>query len=329
MNQMTPSRNSYLAHYGVKGMKWGVRKGPPYPLGSGGKANPFAAKLSDISKTSIDWGKTAVGSALNGDPMDYAVKNPNAYAVVQEWAASSEQSDADPKSYDLGQQIADDFMGGVYEENAPKLDHEESLDERIEAINPNYGQTGYMDNCTGCSMAFWARDHGYDVTAGSFSETATDADVCEYFKDAPGFTQTKPERPVNNSFSKLSDDERERLIEEAVAKETAARAADPDYDVKKKAATVDEAILSNNPDGSYGMFHGTYSGTLSGHSLVYSVDDDSVKYYDCQNNTKYDSTTDMLKEYPFWDESCRYMRTDNLEPNWNNLGKDHRLERRD
>ena len=26
MNQMTPSRNSYLAHYGVKGMKWGVRK---------------------------------------------------------------------------------------------------------------------------------------------------------------------------------------------------------------------------------------------------------------------------------------------------------------
>ena len=39
--------NLYLVHHGIKGMKWGVRKGPPYPLGSGGKPNPFNTKPSE------------------------------------------------------------------------------------------------------------------------------------------------------------------------------------------------------------------------------------------------------------------------------------------
>lgn len=26
---------SHLAHHGIKGQKWGVENGPPYPLGSG------------------------------------------------------------------------------------------------------------------------------------------------------------------------------------------------------------------------------------------------------------------------------------------------------
>ena len=28
-------RELYLAHHGIKGQRWGVRRGPPYPLGSG------------------------------------------------------------------------------------------------------------------------------------------------------------------------------------------------------------------------------------------------------------------------------------------------------
>ena len=28
-------KNDYLAHHGILGQKYGVRNGPPYPLGSG------------------------------------------------------------------------------------------------------------------------------------------------------------------------------------------------------------------------------------------------------------------------------------------------------
>ena len=28
-----PSLDEYLAHHGIRGQKWGVRNGPPYPLG--------------------------------------------------------------------------------------------------------------------------------------------------------------------------------------------------------------------------------------------------------------------------------------------------------
>lgn len=37
------SRNAELYHHGIKGQKWGVRNGPPYPLGSG-KGSSRSAK---------------------------------------------------------------------------------------------------------------------------------------------------------------------------------------------------------------------------------------------------------------------------------------------
>lgn len=39
--------NNYLVHHGKKGQKWGVRNGPPYPLGTNKsfKATSFSAKL--------------------------------------------------------------------------------------------------------------------------------------------------------------------------------------------------------------------------------------------------------------------------------------------
>lgn len=44
----------YLAHHGVKGQKWGVRNGPPYPLKDGrsrGKAIVDKSRVSDIPNT--------------------------------------------------------------------------------------------------------------------------------------------------------------------------------------------------------------------------------------------------------------------------------------
>ena len=42
------SRNAELYHHGIKGQKWGVQNGPPYPLGSGKNVKIF---ISGSSKT--------------------------------------------------------------------------------------------------------------------------------------------------------------------------------------------------------------------------------------------------------------------------------------
>lgn len=44
--------SDYLEHYGRKGMKWGVRRGPPYPIGSGSKnknENRYANKDGSLT----------------------------------------------------------------------------------------------------------------------------------------------------------------------------------------------------------------------------------------------------------------------------------------
>ena len=51
--------NSYLAHHGVMGMKWGVRRYQPYPDGhSGGKEVGKATKVKQRIKSSVDNYKT-------------------------------------------------------------------------------------------------------------------------------------------------------------------------------------------------------------------------------------------------------------------------------
>lgn len=46
------SRNAELYHHGIKGQKWGVRNGPPYPLGSGKESFKYSKKKyeNDISE---------------------------------------------------------------------------------------------------------------------------------------------------------------------------------------------------------------------------------------------------------------------------------------
>lgn len=43
------SRNAELYHHGIQGQKWGVRNGPPYPLGSGASPRAFIEKYSNES----------------------------------------------------------------------------------------------------------------------------------------------------------------------------------------------------------------------------------------------------------------------------------------
>lgn len=67
--------NTFIMHFGIKGQKWGVRNGPPYPLGSGqmssrekaAGSSPQKQKkkgLSDRQKAVLKFGAKAVATAF-------------------------------------------------------------------------------------------------------------------------------------------------------------------------------------------------------------------------------------------------------------------------
>ena len=62
------SRNAELYHHGIKGQKWGVRNGPPYPLGSGKSPSKFIADRREKG-IAEDWAdldsKVKVGSIMS------------------------------------------------------------------------------------------------------------------------------------------------------------------------------------------------------------------------------------------------------------------------
>lgn len=62
-----PSLDEYLAHHGIKGQKWGERRGPPYPLTAeqkkgGGVSEKTVAKFGQGDKLSQETLKQAIES---------------------------------------------------------------------------------------------------------------------------------------------------------------------------------------------------------------------------------------------------------------------------
>ena len=67
--------NSNLAHYGVPGMKWGVRKAPPPRKGSSSSRKGQAKKFSSIAISTLrEIGKAAVDSWREQGLLNYNVK---------------------------------------------------------------------------------------------------------------------------------------------------------------------------------------------------------------------------------------------------------------
>lgn len=60
------SKYAYIAHHGIKGQKWGIQNGPPYPIGSDGEPKGahrhiVKSKLSDKQKKLLKTGATIAG----------------------------------------------------------------------------------------------------------------------------------------------------------------------------------------------------------------------------------------------------------------------------
>jgi hypothetical protein len=294
-----------IEHHGIKGMKWGVRNGPPYPIGS--------KTRKAMAKARTNKGKITYGSKNNRDPSDHsrrgiktvalevglgaftaynlgslASKLITGYDIVMKTPVGLLNVDGMAAAAIIGTGIIAKHVLGtavshIKEKKAneriskleidkktglPKKDREWSKEEDMKAVNPSFKNfsDNSKNNCMLCTTAFDLRQRGYDVRAGNAAYGYKNADLKSWYPNA--------EIKRSNPF-KISSD------------------------------------LKSQGDGARGNLMVHWTGSFSGHSLAYEVNNGKVTVYDAQSGKKQNMALLMSKV-----SGVEYARLDNVEPDW-------------
>lgn len=162
-----------------------------------------------------------------------------------------------------------------------------SKSDDLKSVNPGWeNQDGYsQNNCPCCSVAYDMRRRGYEVTAKETARGLTSEQCVSFYKNPKVHTVVADNRDVSP--------ERRGLTKE-VTKE-----------------------MAKEPDGSRGIaFMDWYPGNTGGHMVSYEVENGKVYIYDAQSGEKL-----KLSEYSDMAISFSYYRTDNLEPDYDQIKK--------
>lgn len=177
--------NDYLEHHGIKGQKWGVRNGPPYPLKE--NAHSTSEKVRTGSKD-----KTAQGAEV------LAVELAVYATIIAAAAISAKKADA-RRTKQFDEEYYQQRKIKTLSE-CPKIDPSSmTMDEHMESINPGYPGFGTTSNCMFCTTAMAMRMKGYDVSAETCPNGWSSKNLASTFKDA------KSEEPKCKSTAELAN----------------------------------------------------------------------------------------------------------------------------
>ena len=289
-----------LYHHGIKGQKWGVKNGPPYPLGSD-KSTGKALKTN--SKSQKTKGKNKSSSSLN----NFAKKMERENGIIIPVGLIAYVSVYALAGLGLaGGALANKISYKHNKKKISKLREKEEIDpktglhlknkemsekEDLKAVNPerkNLDNTeGSGKNCTFCTTAYDLRRRGYDVHAGTTIQGYTNSQIASWYKKGK-FTDIKQT---------------------------------PETLVDRKTAMnyVKDTIIKHSGEGSRGNITVGWQGTFSGHSMIYEVKDGKLILMDGQNNQIYKNSDYIFDRVS--PNSVSFMRTDNLTPDYEKLKK--------
>lgn len=147
--------DAYLAHYGVMGMRWGVRKHEPTSSGESNSTDIKSKKSKGLSRNQkiVIAGAAFVGTAL----LAYG-----AYKAVD--AGVHMQLLQRGEAFILG--AKDGIPWKKNEKLADQtLTPDQIMDTVVKRINPNYSRTEGRNNCRRATFAYELSRRGYDVKA--------------------------------------------------------------------------------------------------------------------------------------------------------------------
>lgn len=185
------------------------------------------------------------------------------------------------------------FGDKVDEDNGlPLKKTETSKEEDLSTVNPGWENPDEYSqhNCPGCSVAYDLRRRGYDVIAKEFSNGLSEEEVASFYDGAVIKDVTADKSPFD--YSNL-----------------------PEWETRNY-ALADSVIdaLDSEPEGSRGMAYMYWYG--GGHIVSYEVENGRAILYDAQSGEKVKPTNYVVDAAAF-----RYFRTDNLEPNYEQVKK--------
>lgn len=283
----------YLSHHGIKGQKWGVRHGPPYPLTAQAKAKAypkkdkgstrFGSQEDDSGKKksglNIDKKTLAKVAAISAVAAATLIVAPKIIRAVQSKGGSGLSLSANADKLLAGRETEKiDPDTGLY------LKKEDlGINDDLKKINPNFKKgEAFQYNCALCTAAMEMRRRGYDVAASglenvsnggvSIDETSTWFKPPRYYE--PFLTGLTGEGA--NKFSEL------------------------------------KAAVKAQGNGARGEITVSWAGNGAGHSMFYQVENGSMVIYDGQSGEKFDgSKVDKLLNKTVF---AMIRRLDDLEP---------------
>lgn len=280
-----------LYHHGIKGMSWGKRNGPPYPLSAAkhravvkgndksvryGASDTRTAQDMDHSKSSK---AKYIARLVANVGLGVLTMNP-AYAVdAVSQIHGAVRSDVLTKKVDklLAQNDNVDQKTGL---KLKQKDMNEQQDAKM--VNPGFRNfdENTKNNCMLCTATYEMRRRGYDVTANKASYGYTYNDMSRWFPKAEVKTvQFKGSATENLTHSALTK------------------------------ATVDE--LRKQGNGARGNLMVQWAAGGGGHSMVYEVHGENVVIRCTQSNKTYNNPRKILKRC----RSVSYARLDNVDFN--------------
>lgn len=269
--------NTYLQHHGIKGQKWGVRNGPPYPLGSGQKTS--AEKKQSGSSTLS--GKQATEKALkNLSGCDPATITLLAYLGVSVVSYIATMSAVDKAAKNAVKKMRKDYSDELEQRykdskiqkvsDVPKTLKDTTPEESMKVTNPGFPDAGRTMNCTFCTAAMAMREKSYDVQAKA--------------SEHGWFTDDLYKKTFNAEHVKLKSRNAQQTLD----------------------------TLAAMGDGAYG--HLGVSWKLGGsHSLFWKNEGGKTRIYDGQSGQEFDIKNGEYARY-INHKNTDYTRLDNCEP---------------
>lgn len=267
----------FLEHYGVKGMKWGVRRYQPYPTGyrGGGKFLPDTAVPLKYKSPTADFlkraGKQTAGYLARVGLMEIAPPTALPLLVYDLYQSSKVY---DPVNYKK-------FDGPVESlKSLKKKTVKMSAKEDMAIVNPKPKSRGRIMNCTLCTAAMEMRRRGYDVAARR-SNKGNSADIWTQWYKGVKLQQT--------NLPRVKGENREQWVQK---------------NYKNLCDT-----LEKYPNGARGYLGIRWRGMTSGHAIYWEISNKSVNFYDAQSNKLNDP-----RIFSLCDQKYRYARLDNCTP---------------
>lgn len=297
-----------LAHYGVKGMRWGVRKAPE----SGSEKKSSGAKTSQTLESLSNRAKPFVGpfiprANLRGKALQAGINfltnqefTKAAFATTVKAAHSSPLAVAgyavsalDTGAYRVPVTSIRNAARGGWKQDKSLADPNLTVDgiqkKVVSGINKDFPGLGTTNNCLRCTYAYEMRRRGYDVAA---TKTAF----------ASGQTAMGVRVMTKSARSKT-------------AKIDAKRKGIMDWITQKgPSSTQIMNTLAKQPDGSRGDLQMRWKGGLGGHSVAYEIVKGKPVVFDTQSGKTYSTPTELSKLIGAA-SSLKFNRLDNKDLN--------------